>query len=149
MIHTVIDRETLTLTFERHLRATSEEVFDAWTLPEEIAEWWDPTGVSLVKCAIDLRPGGAFTFENAGHSPPFAGVYTVIERPRKLAFEVMGSTGTVLLTETGGTTRMQVTIRCGSIVALEQFIEMGVASNTEKTLDNLVEHTAKRGRQSA
>lgn len=138
MSRTVIDREKLTLTFERHIRATSDDVFDAWTRPEEIAEWWDPTGAPLVKCTIDLRVGGSFTFVNAGHSPPFGGVYTAVERPRKLAFEAMGSFGTVLLSEEGGTTHMHVTIRCGSADQLAHFIELGVATNTEKTLDNLV-----------
>jgi uncharacterized protein YndB with AHSA1/START domain len=144
MSNTVIDREKLTLTFERTIRATAEDLFDAWTRPEEIAEWWDPTGAPLVKCMIDLRLGGAFSFENAGHSPPFAGVYTVLDRPRKIAFDAMGSSGTVLLSEEGGTTRMQVTIRCASKEQLSQFMELGVATNTEKTLDNLVKR-AQRG----
>jgi uncharacterized protein YndB with AHSA1/START domain len=62
-----IDDETFTLTFERRLRASREDVFDAWTHPEDLAEWWDPTGTPLTRCQIDLRPGGAFVFENAGH----------------------------------------------------------------------------------
>lgn len=143
MSSTIIDRDKLTLTFERHIQATAEEVFEAWTRPEEISQWWDPTGAPLVKCTIDLRLGGSFSFVNAGHSPPFSGVYTVVDRPRKLAFEVMGSTGTVLLSEQGGTTHMQVTIRCGSSAQLAQFIELGVATNTEKTFDNLVRHVER------
>ena len=143
MSNTVIDRAKLTLTFERRIRTTAEDLFDAWTRPEEIAEWWDPSGAPRVKCTIDLRVGGAFTFENAGHSPPFAGVYTVLERPGKIAFEAMGSSGTVLLREEGGTTRMQVTIRCASSEQLVQFMELGVATNTEKTLDNLVKRAER------
>jgi uncharacterized protein YndB with AHSA1/START domain len=144
MNNTVVDREKLTLTFERRIRATAEDLYDAWTRPDEIAEWWDPTGAPLTKCTIDLRIGGAFRFENVGHGPPFAGVYTVLDRPRKIAFEAMGSSGTVLLNEEGGTTRMQVTIRCASREQLVQFMELGVATNTEKTLDNLVKR-AQRG----
>ena len=145
MSNAVVDREKLTLTFERRIRATAEALFDAWTRPEEIAEWWDPTGAPLRKCTIDLRVGGTFTFENAGHSPPFAGVYTALDRPQKIAFEAMGSNGTVLLSEEGGITWMQVTIRCASTEQLVQFMELGVATNTEKTLDNLVAR-AERGR---
>jgi uncharacterized protein YndB with AHSA1/START domain len=147
MSRTIIDRKTLTLTFERRVQATSEEIFDAWTRPEEISEWWDPSGAPLAKCSIDLRLGGAFTFENAGHSPPFTGVYTALERPRKIAFEAMGSSGTVSLTEEDGITRMKVTIRCGSADQLKQFLELGVDTNTDKTLDNLVKHAEKHGPQ--
>lgn len=137
-IPTAVDHEKLTITFERTLRASSEDVFDAWTLPEEIADWWDPTGARLKKCQIDLRVGGIFTFENDGHGPPFSGVYRVIERPRHLVFEALGSIGTVALTENGETTHMKVEIRCSSAEHLELFLKLGVATGTERTLDNLV-----------
>jgi uncharacterized protein YndB with AHSA1/START domain len=130
--------DKLTLTFERTLRASRDQVFDAWTRPEEISEWWDPTGAKLASCAIDLRPGGTFTFVNQGHSPPFSGIYRVIERPARLVFEVQGSVGTVALEREGDLTRMRVTIRCATAEQLEQFAKFGVRENTEKTLDNLV-----------
>jgi carbon monoxide dehydrogenase subunit G len=95
-----------------------------------------------------LRVGGTFTLENAGRSPPFTGVYTALERSRTIAFDAMGSSGTVSLTEDGGATRMQVTIRCGSVAQLEQLLEMGVDTNTEKTLDNLVKHVEMRRKSS-
>jgi uncharacterized protein YndB with AHSA1/START domain len=139
-----IDREKLTITFERKLRASCEDVFDAWTLPEEIADWWDPTGARLKSCQIDLRVGGTFTFENDGHGPPFSGVYRVVERPRRLVFEALGSVGTVALTDNGETTHMKVEIRCSSADHLEQFLKLGVATDTEQTLDNLVELMDRR-----
>ena len=136
------DAEPLTLTFQRSLRASREEVFDAWTRPEQISEWWDPTGVKLARCTIDLRPEGAFTFVNEGHSPPFSGVYRVIERPARLVFEALGTVGTVILEPEGNLTRMKVTIRCSSAEQFEQFEKLGVGRNTDKTLDNLVRRMA-------
>jgi uncharacterized protein YndB with AHSA1/START domain len=144
MTNTTIDRATHTITFQRRLRATREDVFDAWTRPEELAAWWDPTGAPLVKCEIDPRPGGAFRFENQGHSPPFAGVYQVVDRPARLVFEVLGAVGTVALAAEGEMTRMQVTIRCASPEHLEQFVKLGVDVNTDRTLDNLVVQVEKR-----
>jgi uncharacterized protein YndB with AHSA1/START domain len=142
MMQTTIDQETFTITFHRELPVSRAEVFDAWTKPEQIAEWWDPTGARLVTCEIDLRPGGAFRFVNDGHGPPFAGTYAVIERPSRLVFEAMGSVGTVALETAGSGTRMSVTIRCASKGQLEQFVTMGVAPNTDRTLDNLVRYIA-------
>src|SRR5262245_8936824 len=73
---TTIDRSTLTITFKRAFDAPREDVFEAWTDPEQIKLWWDPTGTPLADCAVDLRPGGAFCFTAAsGHAPPFTGVY--------------------------------------------------------------------------
>ena len=141
-----VDREHLTLFFERTLRASREDVFDAWTKPEEISAWWDPTGVPLASCAIDLRVGGAFRFENQGHSPPFTGVYKVVERPAQLVFEALGALGTVTLESVGEATRMRVSIRCASAEHFEMFVRIGAGDNTGKTLDNLVAHVQKRMR---
>lgn len=141
MMHATIDQEAFTISFQRTLPAArAEEVFDAWTKPEQISEWWDPTGVRLVACEIDLRKGGAFRFVNDGHGPPFAGTYAVIERPSRLVFEAMGSVGTVTFEKLGRGTRMSVTIRCASKEQLEHFVKMGIAPDTDRTLDNLVRH---------
>jgi uncharacterized protein YndB with AHSA1/START domain len=143
---TSIDRSTFTITFQRTFTAPREDVFDAWTQPEQIAEWWDPTGAPLSECAIDLRPGGAFKLVNRGsaHSPPFAGVYRVIERPSLLVFDALGSVGTVRLEGVRGKTKMTVTIRCASAEHLEQFVKLGVDVGTDRTLDNLVAYIAKK-----
>ena len=133
-----VNHETFTITFERRLNASCEDVFDAWTRADEIAEWWDPTGTKLTKCQIDLRVGGSFLFENAGHGPPFSGVYLVVERPGRLVFDALGSVGTVALTPEGSATHMRVDIRCPSAEHLKHFLKMGVAEGTERTLDNLV-----------
>lgn len=136
-----VDQQTFTFVFERNLAATCEEVFDAWTQPEQVAEWWDPTGERLVACDIDLRPGGSFRFVNkAGGQHHFEGKYSVVERPVRLVFDAVGSIGTVLLEGNDKRTRMRVTIRCASKAQLEQFVHMGIASNTDDTLDNLVRY---------
>jgi uncharacterized protein YndB with AHSA1/START domain len=147
-MQTTIDPQTFTIAFERRLPVSRAEVFDAWTKPEQIAEWWDPTGARLVTCEIDLRPGGTFRFVNEGHGPPFAGTYQVVERPSRLVFEAMGSVGTVTLEAVGTTTRMSVTIRCASKEQLEHFVAMGIAPNTDRTLDNLVRYVGKPARTS-
>lgn len=149
MMQATIDSQTFTITFERNLSASRQQVFDAWTRPEQIAQWWDPSGEPLAACEIDLRPGGAFRFENRGHSQPFSGTYTVIERPARLVFEALGSVGTVLLEAQGDRTHMRVTIRCASQQHLEQFVQLGVAINTDRTLDNLVRYAAARASQVA
>jgi uncharacterized protein YndB with AHSA1/START domain len=147
---TTVDRTTFTITFQRAFAAPRDDVFDAWTDPEQIKRWWDPTGTPLAECTVDLRPGGAFCFTaKSGHAPPFAGVYRLIERPAQLVFDAMGAVGTVQLESEADATRMTVSIRCASPDHLEQFLKLGVDVGTEQTLDNLVAHVAgarlKRG----
>ncbi len=141
---TTVDQKTFTITFKRSFSASREDVFQAWTDSEQVAQWWDPTGARLTACVIDLRPGGAFKFVNDGHGPPFTGVYQVVERPSLLTFEAMGALGAVHLDDERGATKMTVTIRCASQQHLEQFVKLGVAVNTDRTFDNLVAHMSKK-----
>lgn len=136
-----VDRAAHAIRLTRIFEAPAGRVFQAWTRPEEVRCWWDPTGEPLVLCEIDLRPGGRFTFVNKSHSEhPFSGVYLEITPPHRLVFEAMGSRGTVSIEESRGQTRLQVEIACASAEHLDQFLQMGVADGTQQTLDNLVAH---------
>lgn len=144
---TQIDRATHTILFRRTLTATRDQVFDAWTQPDQLRAWWDPTGAPLAECTIDLRPGGGFRFVNRDHAhgPPFAGVYQVVERPGLLVFDALGALGTVRIDQVGATVELTVSIRCGSAEHLAQFVQLGVDVDTARTLDKLVAHLAVPG----
>lgn len=135
-----IDRAANAIVLTRSFSAPRAQVFAAWTEPEHVACWWDPSGARLTACEIDLRPGGAFRFVSQGPAgvPPFSGVYREIKPPEKLVFDAMGAVGTVVLEDVGGHTFMTVSIACGSADQLDQFIQIGVAVGTSQTLDNLV-----------
>jgi uncharacterized protein YndB with AHSA1/START domain len=139
-----IEKATHTIRFARDLDAPPARVFAAWTEPEQLALWWDATGEKLAVCQIDLRPGGAFRFVTSHHpDKPFTGVYSEIVFPTLLSFEANGATGKVMLAERSGGTRMTVEIACRSPEHLEQFVAMGVAAGTSRTLDNLASHLRK------
>ena len=135
----VVDATTNSIRLERRLAASPRKVFEAWTTPENVACWWDPSGEKLALCEIDLRPGGAFKFVPRAHPDmPFAGVYREIEPPRRLLFEAMGAIGRVLIDGDGNATRLRVEIQCASPEHLQQFLQVGVGEGTSRTLDNLV-----------
>ena len=139
-----IDEATHTIRFVRELDAPAARVFAAWTEPEQLALWWDATGEKLATCEIELRPGGAFRFVSSHHpDKPFTGVYSEIMFPTLLAFEANGAIGKVILGERAGGTRMTVEIACRSAEHLAQFVAIGVAAGTSRTLDNLVGHLRK------
>jgi uncharacterized protein YndB with AHSA1/START domain len=139
-----IDEATHTIGFVRDLDAPPARVFAAWTEPEQLALWWDASGEKLAACEIDLRPGGAFRFVTSHHpDKPFTGVYSEIVFPTLLAFEANGASGKVMLAERAGGTRMTVEIACRSPDHLAQFVAMGVAAGTSRTLDNLASHLRK------
>jgi uncharacterized protein YndB with AHSA1/START domain len=136
----VVDRDTHTIILTRAHAAPREQVFEAWTRPEHVTRWWDPTGEPLAECEIDLRPGGAFRFvtRHSSGAHQFAGIYREIAPPRHLIFEAMGAIGRVVLDEIDGNTLLTLRIECGSAEQLEQYLKMGIDRGTAQTLDNLV-----------
>lgn len=37
-------------------------IFDAWTKPEHLKNWWGPAGMKIGTCSLDLAPGGMFHY---------------------------------------------------------------------------------------
>lgn len=133
-----IDRTKNTITLSRRIRTTPARLFAAWTTPEQVTLWWDPVGTPLADCQIDLRFGGKLRFVNAGHGHAFEGTFRVIEPPHHLAFDALGTKGDLTFAADGAETQMTLVMRCGSADQLEQFLKMGIADGTARTLDNLV-----------
>jgi uncharacterized protein YndB with AHSA1/START domain len=139
-----IDRGAHTIRLTRVFDVPPAEIFQAWTLPEQVTCWWDAAGEPLAVCEIDLRPGGAFRFVTKGHPEmPFAGTYREIAPPERLVFEAIGATGRVVLRDVVGKTHMTVEIECRSAEQLEQYLKMGVDVGTSQTLDNLVAYVRR------
>jgi uncharacterized protein YndB with AHSA1/START domain len=135
-----VDTATNTLRLRRSIPAPAGRVFEAWTTPAIVAQWWDPDGRPLRECDIDLRPGGAFRFVNQGHQDghAFTGTYREIAAPERLVFEAMGAEGRVDFVERNGRTDITVAIVCASADHLHQFLTFGIADGTGRTLDQLV-----------
>jgi len=137
----VLDRPRKTVRFERHVAASPARLFEAWTRPEHVSQWWDATGKPLLRCDIDLRVGGSFAFVVQDHPEmPFAGVYREIVPGQRLVFDALGALGRVTWQERGKGTYMVVEIVCTSAEQMEQFVQMGVHVGTSTTIDNLVRY---------
>jgi len=123
----------------RILGAPRAQVYEAWTRPEHVTQWWDPAGKPLAACVSDLRPGGAFRFVNdrPGGRESFSGIYLELKPPERIVFDSNGLIGTVVFTEDGTQTRIVVSIECKSEAERDQLLRMGIAAGTARTLDNL------------
>jgi uncharacterized protein YndB with AHSA1/START domain len=40
----------------------ADKMFDLWTSPEHLGQWFGPAGVKIVRQTMDLRVGGAYHF---------------------------------------------------------------------------------------
>lgn len=79
----------VSLTVRRTIRASSERLFDAWTRPEQLKQWWGPASVECVDAEVDLRVGGRYRIANQfpdGKVLWIAGEFESIERPKRLVY---------------------------------------------------------------
>ncbi len=112
--------DDLTLTLERHFKATPEQVWAAWTDPAVIPTWFGPVGFHCVTTSIDIRVGGAWIFDMVGHGRTWPNRHRYLElTPHSRIHFLMDGNGpseqpkdvTVTLTpQDGGTFLKQVMI---------------------------------------
>lgn len=139
-IKTPGDREIVIM---RLFDAPRALVFEAWTKAEHVTHWWDPSGLPLAVCEIDLRPNGAFRWVNrapgGGEGYAFAGIYKEIEPPRKLVFASSSGPGysTLIFAEEGQRTRLTISIECATAQEREFLLQMRIDAGTAQTLENL------------
>lgn len=113
------------LKVSRHIKASRERVFAAWTTPADIMKWLGGPGCNVTSAKMDLRVGGHYTFlvnkscdgnESCGG---MTGQYREINPPSRLVFtwspikaaneEGFDTQVTVDLTEEKGGTLVTIT----------------------------------------
>jgi uncharacterized protein YndB with AHSA1/START domain len=117
------------VSFERIYNAPVEKVWQAWTDPNMIKQWWGPNDVTIPECEIDLKVGGRLYIvmeageamgEFKGTRWPMEAKFTEIVPNSKLAYSAKAwtegaaeateiETETMLiLTEEGGKTKINL-----------------------------------------
>ena len=126
-------------------------VFEAMTRPEHIKRWWGclGEGYSVPECEVDLRPGGKWRFVNripSGEPVVFYGVYREIAPPDRMVyteiFEQYPDTEsliTVVLTEEGGKTRLNMTALYPSLEVRDLVLQSGMERGAGISYDRLEE----------
>jgi len=80
---------TAVLIVRRSIRASPERIFDAWTQPKHLKQWWGPKSVECIDAEVDLRVGGGYRIANQfpdGKILWISGEFEVIERPHTLVY---------------------------------------------------------------
>lgn len=75
------------MTYRRFVKAPPRLVFEAFTDPRHLRNWWGPRRLELVVCEVDLRVGGGWRFVSRtpdGQEFAFHGEFRVIDPPHKL-----------------------------------------------------------------
>ncbi len=138
------DRE---LVVKRTFDGPARLVFEAWTKPELMMQWWMPksVGIPFLSCEIDARTGGSyrFVFKHPASDQPMAffGRYIEVAAPSRLVWtneeEEDGAVTTVTFEEKGGKTLVVVHDLYPSKEALDSAIESGSTGGWPEQFEQL------------
>ena len=110
--------------------APRQAVWEAWTDPAQVAQWWGPRGFTLTTHSKDLRPGGHWHYTMHGPDGvdyPNKTKYFEVETAAKLVYDHGGFDDrpplfrvTVLFSDVGAKTKMEMTMTLATPEAAEE-----------------------------
>jgi uncharacterized protein YndB with AHSA1/START domain len=148
-----MSKDNRTLTIERTINAPIQLVWDAWTQPEHIANWWGPKGMETRVEAHELKEGGSWKFVMKmpdGRDFIAEGIYKELSAPTRLVtsadFKPMteGVTLEVILVADGDTTLFTFNVVHPTEEYCKQQEAMGFYNGWASTFDRLQELLAGR-----
>ncbi len=141
------DHEELTLTLTADFEAPIERVWELWADPRQLERWWGPPGYPATMERHELTPGGGVTYYmTSPEGERYWGVWKVtsVDPPRSLEFvdsfaeeggnPVEGKPSTITrmeLTESDGSTSMQLRSTFDSIEQMRELEEMGMVEGIQ------------------
>ncbi len=78
------------LVLSRTFNAPRSLVWQAWTDPQHLVQWWGPVGFTGANCEMDLRVGGKFMLDLLGPDGmhyPCIGTYCEIRPEERIVYE--------------------------------------------------------------
>jgi uncharacterized protein YndB with AHSA1/START domain len=138
--------------FARTYAAPRQLVWDAWTDPDQIAQWWGPRGVTTPRESIelDLRPGGRIRFDmvddSTGARYPNSGTVLEVDPPSRLVYADDGfpdGTGKGTATVTfAAVDERTTTLRVHIVADFDETVRAGAEQGWGSQLDKLAEFLA-------
>lgn len=133
----------------REYDAPLSAVWDAWSKPEQITEWWGPRGFTTTTHSRDLKTGG--TWKYTMHGPDKVDYenftkYLEVENHKKLVYDHGGTETsnalfrvTVLFSQENGKTQMDMTMTFPNAEAAETSARFIKKAGGDATWDRLAE----------
>ena len=149
----------------RNFEVPRSLVWDALTTPRHLLRWWGPHWHPLVRCEIDLRPGGSWRYVSRGADGDelaWHGTYHRIVPPERIestevfeGFPDAESFNTMTLVEADGITTLQTLVRHSNQANRDGHVQSGMETGMQQTFDRLddllasADSTAERFRRVA
>ena len=145
------------LNFERTYAAPADEVWQAWTQPDALRQWWGPEHTTVPECEVDLQIGGRIYIvmeatagmgKYEGTRWPMAGEFTIIEPCTELAYDASSwtegdenstiqHTNSVHLVDHGETTTVKLRVSIAEVGSAAKMAAFGMKWGYKAQLDKL------------
>ncbi|EHR48489.1 hypothetical protein SacmaDRAFT_0177 [Saccharomonospora marina XMU15] len=150
----------LDLGIERIIRAPRKVVWDAWTDPVKLAQWWIPAPATCRVDRLDVRPGGAFVTRMSEDGITFVphvdACFLLVDEFARIVFtnavdsdwrpanpEPVTMTAEITMRDHADGTDYRIVVRHGDPAARERHADLGFAEGWGTVADQLtrfVEH---------
>lgn len=138
------------LTISRLVNAPRELVWEVWTKPVHIKNWWGPNGFYNTIFKMDVQPGGEWDF--IMHGPDGTdyknkSVYKEVVKHKKLVYDHVSGPKfqfTVIFTEQGNKTLISIQMLFVTAEQKDKVVkEFGAAEGLKQNMDKLETYLAK------
>jgi uncharacterized protein YndB with AHSA1/START domain len=147
----IVDKQTKTVSITKEFAADLSLVWDAYTKPELLDQWWAPKPMTSRTKAMDFKVGGRRFYAMVS---PEGQERWVVQEYRSITpktnfklfnafadenenLELPGSDWDLSFSEQDGTTKVHISIYNESLERLERMIELGFREGTAAQLKNL------------
>ena len=148
------DAQTSEFRITRLFKAPRHLVFQMWTDPRLVEQWWGVAGSTVSACELDVRPGGRWRIDMRvadGTVYPNGGVYLEVVPNELIVYSDVAQSGspawddaprgdvihTVTFEDVAGETRVTLQTRCSSRADYERLVESGIEDGIGQSLDRL------------
>jgi uncharacterized protein (TIGR03086 family) len=131
----------------RQFEAPRLLVWETFTTPRHLLRWWGPAWCPLVRCELDLRPGGSWRYESRhqdGTELAWYGTYREIVAPERIVstevfepFPEAEATSTMTLSEADRITTLRTLVQHRTREARDGHVDSGMESGMQDTFDRL------------
>ena len=153
----VVDKQTKTVSITKEFAFELSLVWDAYTKPELLDQWWAPKPFASRTKVMDFRVGGRRFYAMVspdGQERWALQKYTSISPKTNFKFfnafadedenpELPGSDWDLTFSEQDGTTKVSISIYNESLERLEKMVAMGFKEGTMSQMENLEDLLAK------
>jgi PhnB protein len=152
-----VDKKNNTVNVKREFAANLELVWEAWTNPEILDQWWAPKPWQTKTKSMDFREGGFWLYQmyntendvqnechwcrndyhKIEHQKSYSGLDAFCDENGAINNEMPRTFWTNVFTDNVETTLVTITAKYNSLADLEKIIEMGFKEGFTSALSNL------------